>query len=109
VQLPAETDAFFASVASGQEPEQTLVFFNHNRPGEGYPNEKGTLTLQLVTPPSGRNYGLADPLVAREMQRVEESLGLPHPVSPAILRAQAALAVAGRRFGASRRRRPCRT
>ena len=42
VLLPADTDAFFASVQSGEEPEQTLVFFNHYRPGEVYPNEKGT-------------------------------------------------------------------
>ena len=42
VLLPADTDAFFANVQSGEEPEQTLVFFNHYRPGEVYPNEKGT-------------------------------------------------------------------
>ena len=77
VLLPADTDAFFASVQSGEEPEQTLVFFNHYRPGEVYPNEKGTVTLQLAMPASGRSYDLGDALVVREMQRVEESLGLP--------------------------------
>jgi phytoene dehydrogenase-like protein len=80
VLLPADMDTFFARVASGEEPEQTLVFFNHYRPGEVYPNEKGTFTLQLALPASGRSYDLDDALVVREMQRVEESLALPHPV-----------------------------
>jgi phytoene desaturase len=75
--LPADTDAFFASLESGEEPEQTVVFFNHYRPGEVYPNEKGTLTLQLAVPASGRSYDLSDALVMREMRRVEETLGLP--------------------------------
>jgi len=75
--LPADTDAFFASLESGEEPEQTVVFLNHYRPGEVYPNEKGTLTLQLAVPASGRSYDLSDALVMREMRRVEETLGLP--------------------------------
>jgi phytoene desaturase len=78
--LPADTDAFFASLESGEEPDQTVVFLNHYRPGEVYPNEKGTLTLQLAVPASGRSYDLADPLVEREMRRVEEVLGLPRPL-----------------------------
>jgi phytoene desaturase len=45
-----------------------------------YPNEKGTLTLQLAVPASGRSYELADPLVARETRRVEEALALPSPL-----------------------------
>jgi phytoene desaturase len=80
VLLPADTEAFFASLESGGEPDQTVVFLNHYRPGEVYPNEKGTLTLQLAVPASGRGYGLADPLVAREMRRVEEALALPQPL-----------------------------
>ena len=71
VLLPADTDTFFASVESGEEPEQTLVFFNHYRPGEVYPNEKGTLTLQLAMAASGRSYDLNDSLVVREMQRLQ--------------------------------------
>jgi phytoene desaturase len=78
--LPANTDAFFASLEAGEEPQQTVVFLNHYRPGEVYPNEKGTLTLQLAVPASCRSYDLADPLVAREMRRVEEVLGLPRPL-----------------------------
>jgi phytoene desaturase len=78
--LPADTDAFFASLEAEKEPEQTVVFLNHYRPGEAYPNEKGTLTLQLAVPSSGRSYDLADPLVIREMRRTEEALGLPRPL-----------------------------
>jgi phytoene dehydrogenase-like protein len=78
--LPSDTDAFFASLEAGEEPDQTVVFLNHYRPGEVYPNEKGTLTLQLAVPASGRRYDLADPLVEREMRRAEEALDLPHPL-----------------------------
>jgi len=48
--------------------------------GEVYPNGKGTLTRQLAVPASGRGYDLADPLVMREMRRVEEVLTLPQPL-----------------------------
>jgi phytoene dehydrogenase-like protein len=75
--LPEDTDAFFASLEAEEELDQSVVFLNHYRPGEVYPNEKGTLTLQLAVPATGRSYDLADPLVAREMRRVEESLRLP--------------------------------
>jgi phytoene desaturase len=78
--LPADTDAFFASLESGEEPEKSVVFLNHYRPGEVYPNEKGTLTLQLAVPASGSSYDLDDPLVAREMRRTEEALRLPRPL-----------------------------
>jgi phytoene dehydrogenase-like protein len=78
--LPTDTGAFFASLEAGEEPDQTVVFLNHYRPGEVYPNEKGTLTLQLAVPASGRSYGLTDPLVEREMRRTEEVLGLPRPL-----------------------------
>jgi phytoene desaturase len=80
VLVPDDTEAFFANLESGAEPEQTVVFLNHYRPGEVYLNEKGTLTLQLAVPASGRSYNLSDPLVAREMRRVEEDLGLPRPL-----------------------------
>ena len=78
--LPEDTGAFFASLQEGEEPDQSVVFLNHYRPGEVYPNEKGTLTLQLAVPASGREYGLDDPLVEREMRKVERALGLPRPL-----------------------------
>lgn len=78
--LPEDTGAFFASLEAEVEPEQSVVFLNHYRPGEVYPNDKGTLTLQLAVPASGRSYDLADPLVTREMRRTEEALGLPRPL-----------------------------
>jgi phytoene desaturase len=80
VLLPADTEAFFADLEAGDEPNQTVVFLNHYRPGEVYPNEKGTMTLQLAVPASGRSYDLSDPLVRRETRRVEGALTLPNPL-----------------------------
>jgi phytoene desaturase len=80
VLLPDDTEKFFADLESGAEPEQTVAFLNHYRPGEVYPNEKGTLTLQLAVPASGESYDLSDPFVRRETRRVEEALALPRPL-----------------------------
>ena len=80
VLLPADTAKFFAALEAGDEPDQTVVFLNHYRPGEVYPNEKDTLTLQLAVPASGKSYDLSDPLVRRERRRLEEALGLPAPL-----------------------------
>ena len=70
----------FADLESGEEPEQTVVFLNHYRPGEVYPNEKGTVTLQLAVPASGKGYDLSDPFVRRESRRAEDALALPRPL-----------------------------
>src|ERR687890_1107381 len=78
--LPADTENFFAALETGDEPDRTVVFLNHYRPGEVYPNEKDTLTLQLAVPASGKSYVLADPLVRRETRRLEETLTLPRPL-----------------------------
>jgi phytoene dehydrogenase-like protein len=80
VLVPDDTERFFADLESGGEPEQTVVFLNHYRPGEVYPNEKGTATLQLAVPASGKRYELSDPFVRREARRTEEALALPHPL-----------------------------
>ena len=80
VLVPDDTEAFFADLESGAEPEQTVVFLNHYRPGEVYPNEKGTLTLQFAVPASGKSYDLSDPFVRREARKLEEALALPRPL-----------------------------
>jgi phytoene desaturase len=80
VMMPADTEAFFADLEAGDEPDQTVVFLNHYRSGEVYPNEKDTLTLQLAVPASGRSYDLSDPLVRRETRRLEGALALPAPL-----------------------------
>jgi phytoene desaturase len=80
VLLPDDTENFFAALETGDEPNQTVVFLNHYRPGEVYPNEKDTLTLQLAVPASGKSYDLSDPLVRRETRRLEEALALPAPL-----------------------------
>ena len=78
--LPEDTGAYFASLQKGEEPHQSVVFLNHYRPGEVYPNEKGTVTLQLAVPASGRSYDLSDPLVRKETRRLEAALALPAPL-----------------------------
>jgi phytoene desaturase len=80
VLLPDDTERFFAELEAGDEPEQTVVFLNHYRPREVYPNEKGTVTLQLAVPASGKGYDLSDPFVIREARRTEEALALPRPL-----------------------------
>ena len=80
VLVPDDTEKFFADLESGEEPEQTVVFLNHYRPGEVYPNEKGTVTLQLAVPASGKGYDLSEPFVRRESRRAEEALTLPRPL-----------------------------
>jgi phytoene desaturase len=78
--LPEDTGAFFANLQEGKETDQSVVFLNHYRPSEVYPNDKGTVTLQLAVPASGRGYDLDDPLLVSEIRRVEEALGLPRPL-----------------------------
>ena len=80
VLVPDEPERFFAELESDTEPEQTVVFLNHYRPGEVYPNEKGTVTLQLAVPASGRGYDLSDPFVRRESRRAEDAIVLPRPL-----------------------------
>src|SRR5829696_10517342 len=80
VLVPDDTEGFFAELESDAEPEQTVVFLNHYRPGEVYPNEKGTMTLQLAVPASGKSYDLSDPFVRKETRRAEEALALPRPL-----------------------------
>jgi phytoene desaturase len=80
VLVPDDTEKFFADLEAGEEPEQTVVFLNHYRPGEVYPNEKGTVTLQLAVPASGKGYDLSDPFVRRESRRAEDALTLPSPL-----------------------------
>lgn len=77
VVLPFHPAVLYESLEAGEEPEETMAFVNHYRPGEVYPNEKGTLALLFTAPPNGREYGLESPFVAREMERVGREIGLP--------------------------------
>jgi phytoene desaturase len=80
VVLPSRPTALYRSLEAGKEPDETMAFVNYYRPGETYPNEKGTIALLFTVPPNGRAYGLDDMFVAREMERVGRELALPHPV-----------------------------
>lgn len=80
VALPSEPTALYRSLEVGEEPEETMTFVNYYRPGEVYPNEKGTLALLFTAPPNGRPYGLEDAFVVREIERVGREIGLPRPL-----------------------------
>jgi phytoene desaturase len=58
-----------------------MAFVNYYRGGEIYPNAVGTLAILLTAPANGREYGLKDPFVAREIERVSEAAGLPGPAT----------------------------
>ena len=81
VVLPSEPAALYRSLEAGEEPEEAMAFVDYYQPGEPYPNEKGVLALGLTTPANGREYGLEDAFVARELERVGREIGLPRPVT----------------------------
>ena len=80
VVLPSEPAALYRSLEAGEEPAEAMAFVDYYRPGELYPNRKAVLALGLTAPPNGREYGLEDAFVAREMERVRRTLSLPRPV-----------------------------
>ena len=79
--LPSDPGALYRSLEAGEEPDETMAFVNYYRPGEVYPNEKGTLALLFTAPANGEEYGLDDSFVVREMDRVSRKIGLPKPVT----------------------------
>jgi phytoene desaturase len=81
VVLPSRPDELYRSLEAGVEPEETMAFVNYYRPGEVYPNERGTLGLLLTAPANGREYGPDDPFVRREVERISRLLGLARPVT----------------------------
>jgi phytoene desaturase len=81
VVLPSDPGALYASLEAGEEPRETMAFVNYYRGGEIYPNAVGTLAILLTAPANGREYGLKDPFVAQEIERVSEAAGLPGPAT----------------------------
>ena len=81
VVLPSEPGALYESLEAGKEPRETMAFVNYYRGGEIYPNEGGMLAVLLTAPANGREYGLEDPFVAREIERVSVAAGLPEPAT----------------------------
>ena len=81
VVLPSDPQELYRSLEAGREPAETMAFVNYYRPGEVYPNEKSTLALLFTAPPNGREYGLEDPFVAREVERISRTIGLDRPVT----------------------------
>jgi phytoene desaturase len=81
VVLPSEPEALYESLEAGNEPRETMAFFNYYRGGEIYPNDGGTLASLLTAPANGREYGLEDPFVRREIERISAAAGLQEPVT----------------------------
>lgn len=81
VVLPSDPAALHASLESQREPDETMAFVNHYRAGEVYPNGGGTLALLLTAPANGREYGLEDPFVEREIGRISRVVGLRRPAT----------------------------
>ena len=84
VVMPDDPAALHRSLAAGLAPEQTMAFVNYYRPGEIYPNEKGTVALLLTSPADGHRYGLDDSFVQREIGRISEVIGLDQPITQMI-------------------------
>ena len=81
VVLPTDTGSLYRSLEAGVEPPETMIFINYYRPGGVYPaNGRGVLALLLTAPANGREYGLEDPFVARELERVSRLLELKKPI-----------------------------
>ena len=81
VVLPSDPFELYTSLEAGKEPRETMAFLNCYRGGEIYPNDGGTLAVLLTAPANGREYGLEDPFVRREIERVSAAAGLQEPVT----------------------------
>jgi phytoene desaturase len=81
VVLPSDPFALYTSLEAGIEPRESMAFLNYYRGGEIYPNDGGTLALLLTAPANGRKYGLEDPFVRREIERISVAAGLQEPAS----------------------------
>jgi len=81
VVLPTKPAALHRSLEAGDEPADTMVFVNQYRPGEVYPNARGTLGILLTAPADGGHYSVDHPFVRREVDRVSRAMGLDGPLT----------------------------
>jgi phytoene dehydrogenase-like protein len=81
VVLPSDPFDLYTSLEAGSEPRETMAFLNYYRGGEIYPNSGGTLAVLLTAPANGREYGVEDPFVRREIERVSVAVGLREPAT----------------------------
>ena len=81
VVLPGKPEELYKSLEAGEEPAETMAFANYYGPGEIYPNEKATLGVLLTAPANGREYGLDDKFVEKEVERVSREIGLKKPAT----------------------------
>lgn len=81
VVLPSKPGELYGNLEAGEEPAETMAFANYYAPGDIYPNEKPTLGLLLTAPANGREYGIEDNFVEREIRRVSRGIGLKEPAT----------------------------
>jgi phytoene desaturase len=81
VVLPGSPGDLHRSLEAGVEPDEAMAFANYYGPGEIYPNEKATLGVLLTAPPNGKEYGLEDGFVEKEIWRVSQEIGLSQPAT----------------------------
>lgn len=81
VVLPTKPAALHRSLEAGDEPADTMVFVNHYRAGEVYPNPRSTLGILLTAPADGGRYTVEHPFVRREVERVSGAMGLDRPLT----------------------------
>ncbi|GIG30528.1 phytoene desaturase family protein [Cellulomonas marina] len=81
VVLPTRPEALYRSLEAGDEPADTMVFVNHYRAGQVYPNRRSTLGVLLTAPADGGRYTIEHPFVRREVDRVSAALGLSTPLT----------------------------
>jgi len=81
VVLPSDPGNLYESLEAGEEPRETMAFLNYYRGGEIYPDEGETLAVLLTAPANGKEYGLEDPFVRREIERISVAAGLQEPVT----------------------------
>ena len=79
--LPESPEELYKSLEAGEEPDETMAFANYYGPGEVYPNEQATLGVLLTAPANGREYGLEDGFVEKEIERVSQEIGLKKPAT----------------------------
>ena len=79
--LPTEPEKLYKSLEAGEEPAEAMAFANYYGPREIYPNGRATLGILLTAPANGKEYGLDEGFVEKEVERVSREIGLEKPAT----------------------------
>jgi phytoene desaturase len=74
--MPDDPAALHSSLAKKQLPAQSMVFVNYYKAGHIYPNSKSTVAVLITAPADSKNYGIDNPFVQAELDRVSKVMGL---------------------------------